>query len=224
MSRDAILIEDKSLNGKTGVFRDRIEAGDLLANLLGIYEDSSALVLAIPSGGVPVGLTMSRNLNLPFDLIPVRKIPIPGNTEAGFGALTLEGDRFLNKSLVSQLGLTDEEIEELSLPVREELTRRNRVFRQDRPFPNMHDRRVIVVDDGLASGYTMLATVHMVKRRGASYIVVAVPTAPMGSIRRIAPSVDEIYCLNVRETPFFAVADAYRLWYDLTEEDVISLL
>ena len=81
-----------------------------------------------------------------------------------------------------------------------------------------------MVDDGLASGYTMLATVHMVQRKGASRIVVAVPTAPMRSIQRIAPRVDEIYCLNVRGTPFFAVADAYKGWYDLSEEEVISLL
>jgi putative phosphoribosyl transferase len=154
----------------------------------------------------------------------IRKIPVPGNTEAGFGAISLEGDMVLNDSMVRMLGLTKEEIEELAEPVKEELKARNHVFREDRPLPELKGKVVILADDGLASGYTMTVAARMVKRRGPEKIVVAVPTASMNTIELVAEEVEMIVCPNIRTGSYFAVAEAYRNWYDLSREDVVGML
>jgi len=220
----AEVIEEKSLRNKTHVFRDRLEAGDRLARRLEKYKKKECLILAIPSGGIPVGLKISQHLELPFDLVISRKIPIPGNPEAGFGAVSFEGSLFLNEPLVRELRLTQEEIRELSIPVLEEIQHRNAIFRGGRSFPDLRGRIVIVVDDGLASGYTMMASINFVKKRGPSRIVVAVPTAPESSIQLISAQVDELLCLNIRGGFFFAVADAYHEWHDLSEGEVMEFL
>ena len=220
----AEVIEEKSLRNKTHVFRDRLEAGDRLARRLEKYKKKECLILAIPSGGIPVGLKISQHLELPFDLVISRKIPIPGNPEAGFGAVSFEGSLFLNEPLVRELRLTQEEIRELSIPVLEEIQHRNAMFRGGRSFSDLRGRIVIVVDDGLASGYTMMASINFVKERGPSRIVVAVPTAPESSIQLISAHVDELLCLNIRGGFFFAVADAYHEWHDLSEGEVMEFL
>jgi predicted phosphoribosyltransferase len=220
----AEVIEEESLRNKTHVFRDRLEAGDRLARRLEKYRDREGLVLAIPSGGIPIGLRISQHLELPFDLVISRKIPIPGNPEAGFGALSFEGSLFLNEPLVRELCLTQEEIRSLSIPVVEEIQHRDAVFRGARPFPDLRGKIVIVVDDGLASGYTMMASINFIKKRDPSRVAVAIPTAPESSIQFISAQVDEIICLNVRGGFFFAVADAYHEWHDLSEEEVMEFL
>ena len=220
----ATVIDESGLRNKTGVYRDRIDAGEHLAFALKQFRTTNALVLAIPSGGVPVGLVVSSLLDLPFDLLIIRKIPIPGYTESGFGAVSLEGDMVLNEPLVRELGLSPEEIEVLAEPVQAELQARNRIFRENRPWPELTGKTVILVDDGLASGYTMLAAVRVVRRHKASLIVVAVPTASVSTIKLVAPQVDAIICPNIRSGYSFAVADAYRNWYDLDRTEVIKLL
>jgi predicted phosphoribosyltransferase len=220
----AEIIEEQSLRNRTGVFRDRVEAGDRLARRLEKYRNQEGMVLAIPSGGVPVGLRISEHLMLAFDLVISRKIPIPHNPEAGFGAISFEGSLFLNEPLVRELRLTQEEIREFSIPVLEEIKHRNAVFRGGRPFPDLRGRSAILVDDGLASGYTMMASINFVKKGEPNRIVVAIPTAPESSVQLISASVDEIVCLNIRRGSFFAVADAYHQWYDLSEEEVMELL
>lgn len=182
------------------------------------------IVLAIPSGGVPVGIKVSEALSLPFDLLIVRKLQIPGNPEAGFGAMALDGTVFLNQSLLARLQLNPSQIEAEKVRVISELEKRNVRFRKGRPFPELTGKNVILVDDGLASGFTMLASVDMVKKAKALKTIVAVPTAPRQSIELIAPEVDKIYCLNIRTTPFFAVAEAYQNWYDLSEREVLDFL
>lgn len=220
----AEIIEDQSLRDKTHVFRDRLEAGDGLARRLEKYRKKEAFVLAIPSGGIPIGLAIARHLELPFDLVISRKIPIPGNPEAGFGAVSFEGSLFLNEPLVRELDLTSEEIWKLSAPVLEEIHHRNAAFRGGIPFPDLQGKIAILVDDGLASGYTMMASINFVKKKKPGRIVVAIPTAPEGSVQFISPSVDEILCLNIRRGFFFAVADAYNHWHDLSEEEVLEFL
>ena len=222
----ARIFEKKGLRGKNYVFKDRIEAGRMLAEMLAPeYKDAqNAMVLAIPSGGVPVGLEVRRKLHLPFDLIIVRKIPIPHNPEAGYGAVTLEGGAFLNEELVSRLRLKPLQIEDHISRLKKELEKRDALFRGKKPFPDLSGKTAILVDDGLASGYTMMASVHSARNRGAKEIVVAVPTTPPETIEKIEPIVDEIYCPNVRDRIFFAVADAYEHWYDLNREEVLELL
>jgi putative phosphoribosyl transferase len=220
----ATIIEDPRLRNRTDIFEDREEAGDHLARSLESIRGQDAIVLAIPSGGLPIGLAISSHLDLPFDLLIIRKIPIPGNTEAGFGAISLEGDVMLNDSMVRMLGLTREEIEELAKPVREELKARNRIFREDRPWPDLKGKVVILADDGLASGYTMMTAARMVRRRGPEKIAVAVPTASLHTINLVAEAVDMIVCPNIRTGSYFAVAEAYKNWYDLSREEVVDLL
>ena len=220
----ATIIDDPLLRNRSFVFEDRNDAGLHLAKMLEQFRGKDAVVLAIPSGGVPVGLVVSSYLELPFDLLIIRKIPIPGNTEAGFGAISLEGDILLNDSMVKMLGLSDYEIKELAKPVEAELKARNDIFRQGRPMLDLGRKIIILVDDGLASGYTMMTAANMVRRRKPAMLVVAVPTASLNTIEMLSEYVDMIVCSNIRSGYSFAVADAYRNWYDLTREEVVSML
>jgi len=222
----ARLHEIKELRNRHYVFKDRSDAGKVLSVMLEPEYGGAKniMVLAIPSGGVPVALEVSESLHCPMDLVIVRKIQIPGDPEAGFGAMTRDGTVFLNEPLLAQLRLSASEIEVQKEKVRDELERRNELFREGRPFPHLEGKAVILVDDGLASGYTMMACIHEVKRRKAAQTVVAVPTAPLGSIRRIEAMVEEIYCPNVREGGFFSVAGAYEDWYDLDRKEVMRLV
>ncbi len=208
------------------VFADRFEAGEIVGSMLekAFYGIEEGMVVAVPSGGVPVGIKVSQALKLPMDLILARKLQIPGNTEAGYGAIAIDGSTFFNKTLLSQLKLSEEQIEAEKAKVLGELEKRNSLFREGRPVPDLTGKRVILVDDGLASGYTMLASVHMARDSKAAEVVVAVPTAPERTIDFISRYADRIYCANIRTAPFFAVADAYQTWYDLKETDVLDLL
>ncbi len=220
----ATVIDDPKFRNKSFVFEDRGDAGLRLAKMLEQFRGKNAVVLAIPSGGVPVGLAVSSYLDLPFDLLIIRKIPIPGDTEAGFGAVSLEGDMLLNDSMVKMLRLSDKEIMELAKPVKAELEARNNIFRRGRPMPDLEGKTVILADDGLASGYTMMAAARLVRRRKPAMIVVAVPTASLNTIEVLSDYVDMVVCLNIRSGYSFAVADAYRNWYDLSREEVVSML
>jgi len=217
------LIEE-AFRGRLYVFKDRFHAGRLLAEKLKRYERSDAYVLAIPAGGVPVGRVISKSLGLPLDVIVVRKIHIPWNQEVGFGAVTFDGIIVFNTSLFQMLGLSKEEVDQCIKVEIEAIERRLRLIRGDRPFPDIANRTAVLVDDGIASGYTMLSAVKSIEKRRPKKIVVAVPTGSESAIRLLEPWVDEIVCLNVRTGPIFAVADAYEFWHDLTEEDAIKIL
>jgi len=203
------LFEDKSLRDKSYVFRDRSEAGSLLAERLLEIPLPEAITLAIPAGGIPVALEIARKLHLPLDLMIVRKVQIPGNPEAGFGAMGPDGE-------------TQDDIEKQVARARQIVEERNRVFRGGRPFPDVRDRTTVLVDDGLASGYTMTEAVRFLQKRKAARILIAVPTASEESVNRLSPLVDEIYCLNVRTLYPFAVAEAYENWYDLEDQEVLA--
>lgn len=218
--------EQEALRNLTHVFTDRRQAGQALGAMLATRyrDDPEVVVLAIPMGGVPVAREIQVQLKCPMDLAIVRKIQIPGNTEAGFGAITGEGDIILNEPLMAQLELTEEQVAQQWAKVREELTQRNRRLRGERAMPELTGKTVILVDDGLASGYTMKAALFMVKKRKAGKTVVAVPTSPKRTIDALADGPDEIYCANIRETYAFAVAETYENWHDLSEEEVLAML
>lgn len=218
------LIEDITLREKVYVFKDREDAGRRLSDLLQGYKGKELIVLAVPSGGVPVGFEIAKALVAPFDLIIVRKIQFPDNPEAGFGAVGPDEEVIFNESLLNKSGLTEQEIEKRVENTKSIVRKRNQLFREGRPFPDLHNRYVIIVDDGLASGYTMYEAVRFIKRRDAGKVIVAVPTAPERTVHMLMPEVDELYCLNIRRTPFFAVADAYKNWYDVSDDEVISIL
>lgn len=218
------LIEDKSLRDRICVFRDRKEAGILLARKLSKYKGTDSFVFGIPSGGVPVAAEIAQSLALPLDLIIVRKIQIPYNTEAGFGAVGPDGRILLNEELLRMLSLSDEEVECQIQKTKEMIAIRNGLFRKNRPFPSVKNKIVIIADDGLASGYTMLSAIEYMRRQLPHILVVAVPTGLKKTIDLVLPQTDELVCLNVRSGHTFAVADAYKMWYDLDDNDVISIL
>ncbi len=220
------IYEEQAMRNREQVFQDRDDAGKQLAYMLSTRYDDTAgtVILAIPMGGVPVALKIKETLKAAFDLVIVRKLQIPGNTEAGFGAMTLDGDMFINKALLHRLQLDEDEVQREAGKVKRTLEKRNRLLRGDFAFPDLDVKTVILVDDGLASGYTMKASIYMAAKRNAAKIVVAVPTAPQRTIDTLDKRVDEIYCPNIREQPSFSVAAAYVDWHDLTGAQVADLL
>jgi len=219
------VIDEPAYRDRRFVFKDRLHAGELLAiKLKGYVDKGNVQLLAIPAGGVPVGYMVARGLGVPLDVIIVRKVQIPWNPEAGFGAVAWDGTVILNEPLVGQLGLTTELVQWCVSKTQEGVGERLEKFRGEKPPPDLRDKTVILVDDGLASGFTMLVAVKSVRNRGPEKVIVAVPTASTSAVQLVAPSVDKLICLNIRGGPFFAVADAYKKWYDLSDEEVVEIL
>ncbi|RLF99532.1 MAG: phosphoribosyltransferase [Thaumarchaeota archaeon] len=219
------VIVDDGLRERLHVFKDRCHAGELLSEMLKRHVSlEDAVLLAIPAGGVPIGYEISRRLNLPMDLVIVRKLQIPWDPEAGFGAISSDGEMVLNEQLVDHLGLSEEVIEEVVRKTLRIIRDRSRKFRMIKPALDIEDKTVILVDDGLASGYTMLAAIRSIKKKDPKRIIVAVPTASATALKRVSGEVDKILCLNVRSSRIFAVADAYREWRDLADDEVIEIL
>jgi predicted phosphoribosyltransferase len=218
------IIEDKSLRNRVLVFEDRTDAGRRLSEFISDYRGSDSVVLAIPSGGVPVAKEIKDALSLDFDLLVVRKVQIPWNPEAGFGAVNLDGYVILNEELLRHLNLPEHVISAQIDKTKEILKNRNELFRKGKGFPSLKNKMAILVDDGLASGYTMIAAIEFVKKRNPTKIVIAVPTASYRTAKRVSHFVDTLYCLNIREDLPYAVADAYRNWYDLNDEEVLRII
>jgi putative phosphoribosyl transferase len=218
------LIEDPALKDRIHVFFDRVSAGQQLAARLQGYRGGAVRLFAIPAGGVPVAAEIARQLEIPLDLIIVRKIQFPWTTEAGFGALNPAGQAVINKDLLSRMPLSSEEIEVQKQRTADLMREREAIFRKNKPYERLDGQSAMVVDDGLASGYTMRAALQFLKDQGAGALMVAVPTGSERTVWELLPLVDELYCLNVRGGFSFAVADAYENWYDLTEEEVLAVL
>jgi putative phosphoribosyl transferase len=211
------------LRDRTGVFRDRAHAGAVLATMLEAYRGADALVLGVPAGGVPVAAVVAQRLELRLDLLVVSKITLPWNTEAGYGAVAFDGTVRINERMAVSERLTDDVVREGIAKTRDKVARRFNRLRGDRPFPYVSERPVIVIDDGLASGFTMGVGVEAVHNAGASDIIVAVPTGHSGAVQRVATEVQAVYCANIRSGFSFAVADAYEHWYDVSESEAMTL-
>lgn len=212
------------LRNRTGVFRDREQAGIKLSEMLIEYKDSDAIVLAIPAGGVPVAASLAENLKLILDVAVVSKITLPWNTEVGYGAVASDGTVKLNEDLVSQMELTREDIKEDIKEASLKVQRRFKKFRGSKALPDLLNHPAILVDDGVASGFTMMVAVEALKHQGVSQLIVAVPTGHLQALEKISPEVDLVYCANVRGGWGFAVADAYQTWYDVEEDVVMDIL
>jgi putative phosphoribosyl transferase len=206
------------------VFLDRAEAGGILAGMLKMYKATDGVVLAVPAGGVPVGAAIAEDLKLHLDVLVVSKITLPWNTEAGYGAVAFDGTVRLNERLVPRLGLSEKEIQQGIEETKKKVTRRFRGLRGDKPFPDLSKRPAIVVDDGLASGFTLLVGVEALRKAGANQIMVAVPTGHRNSVQMMADRVEAVYCGNIRHGWSFAVADGYQRWSDVTDEEVMVIL
>ncbi|MFI5331958.1 MAG: phosphoribosyltransferase [Desulfobaccales bacterium] len=224
MPRLGKLNEDPALRDRVQVFMDRSHAGRLLAERLLGYRDQKVHLFAIPAGGVPVAAEIARALALPLDLVIVRKIQLPYTTEAGFGALNPAGEAIFNEELLQRIHLSPEAIAAQTDQTAAVIRRREDRLRGGRPYPELAGEPAIIVDDGLASGYTMRAAVQFLQRLGAGRIIAAVPTGSWRTVQDLLPLVDELHCLNVRFGWSFAVADAYQNWYDLKEEEVLEIM
>jgi putative phosphoribosyl transferase len=224
MSEMGEIIESKEFREKTNIFKNREHAGVLLAEMLIKYQDDSdSVVLAIPAGGMPIAYIISKNLNLRLEVAITRKLHVPWNPEVGFGAITWNGLIELNQPLVNQLGLSDKQIEDVIEDEKRTIDNRRKLY-NEMEFPNLEGKHPIIVDDGIASGFSMLTTVKAVKIYNPKMVTISIPTAPLRSIENLKPYVDKIYCLNIRSNLFFAVASAYKSWYDLSDEEVLYYL
>ncbi|RLE89654.1 MAG: phosphoribosyltransferase [Thermoprotei archaeon] len=217
------VIDEEELREKRFIFRDREEAGVRLARKLSILSKKVDLVYAIPRGGVPIGIEVAKTLATKLDLLICRKLVFPFNREAGFGAIDPEGGIYLNLELVEYFQLSNSIIEISKTDAIKELMRLNKLLRRGKKY-NKLTGSVIIVDDGIASGYTMMSAVRFVKKKGAKEVIVASPTASLAAIRLLSTIADLIVILNVRSGPVYAVADAYVNWYDLRDSDVLEYL
>jgi len=225
MSEPPLNVHDqKGLRNRTHVFRDRSEAGAAIATLLRPYRASDAIIFGIPAGGIPVAATAARQLSLPLDFLAVSKITLPWNTEAGYGAVASDGTWQLNEGLVQQAGLDLNTVQAGIKATQDKVKRRAQEFRELLPACHVDNSTAIIVDDGLASGFTMRVAVKALRNQRAASIVVAVPTGHLSALAELAHQVDEVYCANMRDGLHFAVANAYAYWSDVSEDEVKATL
>jgi putative phosphoribosyl transferase len=205
-------------------FRDRREAGRILACRLAEYANRpDVLVYGLPRGGVAVAYEVAQALRVPLDVFLVRKLGVPGHEEFAMGAVASGGVRVLNRDVIGALQIPEAVVEQLIAREERELERRERAYRGDRPAPDLRGKTVILVDDGLATGSTMLAAVTALRQRQRVQVVVAVPVGSPETCDALSPHVDEIVC-SVTPDPLYAVG----LWYDdfsqATDDEVRELL
>lgn len=206
------------------MFKDRNEAGQQLAQRLHPYQhDPSAIVLALPRGGVVLGDQISKTLSLPLDLILVRKLGVPGQEELALGAISIDHVMVLNESIVSALSIDDATIRQIVAKEQTELARRNTVYRHNQPFPNITDKTVILVDDGIATGATMRAAIKIVQLHHPKKVIVAVPLASSSVYQDFAQDRVELVVLATPE-PFYGIGMWYGQFPQLTDNEVITLL
>ena len=205
-------------------FRDRSDAGRQLAERLESHAHRpDALVLGLPRGGVPVAFEVARSLGAPLDVFLVRKLGVPGHEELAMGAVATGGIRVLNNEIVHDLGIQESEIEAAVAREQQELARRERLYRGGLPSPEVEDKTVILVDDGLATGATMRAAVRALKQQHPARIIIAVPTASPDACEALKTEADEVVCVITPE-PFFAVGYWYDNFAQTTDAEVRDLL
>ena len=205
-------------------FKDRREAGRKLAQKLTAYAGQpDLLTLALPRGGVPVAYEVARALNAPLDVFLVRKLGLPGQEELAIGAIATGGVRVLNRDIIRTLSIPDEVINFVARRELQELQRRERLYRGDRPPPEVRDRTIILIDDGLATGASMRAAVVSLRAQHPARIVVAVPIAAENVCEAFRTEVDEIICAVTPE-PFYGVGRWYEDFSQITDQEVRILL
>ena len=206
------------------VFADRREAGRELGRLLTrAVKPGEAIVLALPRGGVPVAYEIARALDIPLDVFLVRKLGTPGHPELAMGAIASGGIRVLNDEVVQALNIPQQQIDAVAAQEQRELERRDAAYRQGRSLPELTNRSVILVDDGLATGSTMKAAVQAVKQQQPKRIIVAVPVGALETCRMLGDMADEVICARTPQ-PFSAVGQWYRDFTQTSDDEVMSLL
>ncbi len=205
------------------VFENRYDAGRQLAAKLNEYKSKSAVVLAIPNGGVLVALNVALALDADeFNLIISRKIPLPLTPEGGFGAVTDDGTTILNEEVVKRFGLSPQQINYQVSQVRVDIRQRSLLYHKDRPPSVVKGKTVIIVDDGLASGYTMMAAVESIRYRQPREIIVAVPVASATALKKVEKIADRVITGVAGFGPEFYVSDFYRYWHEPSDNEVVQ--
>lgn len=201
-------------------FANRTAAGQALAERLRSRADDDSLVLGLPRGGVPVAAEIARVLKAPLDVMVVRKLGMPGHEEFAMGAIASGDVTVLDEALVHRLRLDEGELQAVIDKERNELARRETAYRGDRPYPDLHDRRVILVDDGIATGASMLAAIRAVRQLGAAHCTLAVPVAPPETLETLAAETDEVVC--VEAPPNFRAVGQWYVEFGQTSDDEVS--
>jgi putative phosphoribosyl transferase len=203
------------------MFRDRKDAGQNLARALSKYKDKGVLVLGIARGGVEIAYEVARYLNAEMSILVTRKLPLPFNPEAGFGAIAEDGSEFIREDTYDWL--SESEVERIIKEQKAEIIRRIEVLRGGKPLPKIEERTVILVDDGLAMGSTMRASIDMCKKNNAGKIIVAVPVSGSETAQEIEKIADELIILEM--PPYFrAVAQIYLNWHDVSDQEVQNFM
>ncbi len=205
------------------MFLDRKEAGKKLAEKLKAFKGKDVIILAIPRGGVIVAAEVARTLNAPLDLVIPRKIGAPGNEELAIGAVVKENDYVLNEELIKSLQVTKEYLEDKIKKELLEIDRRRKIYLGEKSFPNLTGKEIIVVDDGIATGYTMLATIRAIRKHDPYSLNVAVPVAPMDSVSKIKLEADQVIILELPRI-FYAVGQFYSEFSQTSDQEVISAI
>ncbi|MFQ6122730.1 MAG: phosphoribosyltransferase [Dehalococcoidales bacterium] len=206
------------------IFENRYDAGRQLATKLAEYKKQPVVVLAIPNGGVLVALGVALALEADLDLVISRKIPLPLTPEGGFGAITDDGTIVLNEEAVKKTGLSKEQINYQVSQVRAEIRQRSLLYHKDRPPSRVSGKTVIIIDDGLASGFTMMAAVESVRHRRPREIIVAVPVAPATAVKQIEKIADKVITCVTGFMPEFYVSDFYKYWHEPSDDEVMQCL
>lgn len=206
-----------------GPFRNRQDAGRLLAEELTQYDDEEVVVIALPRGGVPVGFEIAKRLAAPLDVVVVRKVGVPGHEELAMGAVASGGVLVRNDDVIDALGIDGDVIEAAAEAKRREVSDRERAFRGERETPDLDGRTVIVVDDGIATGSTMRASLRALRQSGAHRLVVAVPVASETACREMEEFAEEVVCL-VATDHLIAVGQWYLDFDQVSYKEVVDLL
>lgn len=224
MSAHCPVTERHELHGASRYFRDFGHAGAVLARMLEGWRGTDAVVLGIPAGGALVGAALARTLDLPFELAVAAKVSPPGDSEYGLGAVAFDGGLWLDRESVARVDLHPGELSRAARLAREKVHARRRVLRGTRRLPPLVGRTVILVDDGIATGGTVRATLRALRRAGAGRVIVAAPTGHEASLATISQEAEGVYCANVRSGPSFSVAGAYSRWESLSDHELRRLV
>lgn len=221
-SKDSM--KSKGMNNREMVFKNRAEAGKILAAKLQQYRDCNALVLALPRGGVPVAAEIASALNAEFDIVIARKIGAPGNPEMAIGAVTSDGATLLNDSLIATLGVSEDYLNCKIEQANREIAEYVRLYRGERSVPRIANRIVLIVDDGIATGYTVLAAAKAILRQDPEKLIIAAPVGPRESVRDLQ-RITGCQVVTVDKPVFFiAVGQFYDDFEQLSDDEVRSII